>query len=42
VYDLNHVNYWTLIQVEPEGYFQVQLVHILDMKVMLLQNKAMW
>jgi hypothetical protein len=30
--DTNHVIDWNVIQVEPEGEFQVQLVFILDRK----------
>jgi hypothetical protein len=40
VLDSNHVIDWILIQVEPEGDFRLQLVHILDRKVMMLQNKS--
>jgi hypothetical protein len=40
VHDPNHVINWNLIQVEPEGDFQVQLVCILDMKVKVLWNQA--
>jgi hypothetical protein len=38
--DPNHVIDWTVIQVEHEGDFQVQLVHILDKKVKVLQSHA--
>ena len=38
VHDPNHVIDWNLIQVELEGYFQVQLVHILDKNVKMLWN----
>jgi hypothetical protein len=33
VHDPNHVIDWNLIQVDPEGYFQVYPMHILDRKV---------
>jgi hypothetical protein len=39
VHDPNHVIYWYLIQVEPEGDFQVQLVCIMDKKVKVLWNR---
>jgi hypothetical protein len=38
VHDPNHVIDWRLIQVETEGYFQVQPVRVLDRKVKMLQN----
>ena len=31
---------WYVIQVEPEGEFQIELMHILDRKVVMLQNRA--
>ena len=40
VHDSNHVIDWNLIQVEPEGDFQVQPVCILDKKVTVLRNKT--
>jgi hypothetical protein len=40
VHDPNHVIDWNLIQVEPEGDFQVQSVHILDKKVKMLWNRV--
>jgi hypothetical protein len=40
VHDPNHVIDWTLIQVELEGDFQVQLVCILDRKVIVLKNRV--
>ena len=33
VHDLNHVINWDVIQVEPEGEFQTEPLHILDWKV---------
>jgi hypothetical protein len=36
VHDPNHVIDWTMIQVEPEGDFQVELVCILDWKFKVL------
>jgi hypothetical protein len=38
--DPNHVIDWIVIQVEHEGDFWVELVHILDQKVKVLRNKA--
>jgi hypothetical protein len=40
VHDLNHVIDWNLIQVEPEGNFQVQSVRILDRKVKMLRSQV--
>ena len=40
VHDTNHVINWNVIQVEPEGEFQIELMHILDKKVTMLQNRA--
>jgi len=40
--DPNHLIDWTLIQLDPKGYFQVYLVHILEKKAMLLWNKYIW
>ena len=40
VYDLNHVIYWDMIQVEPEGDIPVQPVCILDGKDKLLRNRT--
>ena len=40
VHDLNHIIYWDMIQVEPEGDILVQLVCILDRKDKLLRNRA--
>jgi hypothetical protein len=37
VHDPNHFSDWTLIQVDPKGYFQVYPMCILDMKFMVLQ-----
>jgi hypothetical protein len=39
VLDANHVMDWNVIQVEKEGYFQVQSVFILDQKIKQLQNQ---
>ena len=38
VHDPNHVINWDVIQVEPEGEFQIELMHILNMKVIMLCN----
>ena len=40
IHDPNHLVDWRVIQVEPEGGFQVQPVGILDKKVIMLQNRA--
>ena len=40
VHDPNHVINWDVIQVEPEGEFQIEPMHILDRKVTVLQNRA--
>lgn len=40
VHDPNHLFDWWVIQFEPEGGFQVQLISILDKKVKMLQNRA--
>ena len=36
VNDPNHVINWDLIQVEPEGEFRIDPMHILDKKVTML------
>jgi hypothetical protein len=38
--DHNHIIDWNVIQVEHEGDFRVEPVHILDQKVKVLRNKA--
>jgi hypothetical protein len=38
--DPKHVIDWTVIQVEHEGDFRVEPVHILDQKVKVLMNKS--
>ena len=40
VHDPNHVINWDMIQVEPEGEFQIEPMRILDRKVTMLQNRA--
>jgi hypothetical protein len=40
VHDPNHVIDCQLVQVETEGYFQVQIVRILDKKVKMLWNRV--
>ena len=40
VHDPNHVMDWDVIQVEPEGDFQMEPLCILDRKVTMLQNRA--
>ena len=39
VHDPNHVINWDVMQVEPEGDFQIEPLHILDNKVTVLQNR---
>ena len=38
VHDATHVIDWNVIQVEPEGYFQVELDCILDKREIFLWN----
>ena len=38
VHDPNHVINWDVIQVEPEGEFQIELMRILNRKVTMLRN----
>ena len=38
VHDVSNVTDWNVIQVEPEGEFQVGLEHILDRRELLLRN----
>ena len=38
VHDPNHVINWDVIQVEPEGEFQIEPMRILDRKVTMLRN----
>ena len=40
VYDPNHVINWDVIQVETEGEFQIEPMHILGRKVAMLWNRA--
>ena len=40
VHDPNHVINWNVIQVEPEGEFQVDPICILEWKETMLQNQA--
>ena len=40
VHGPNHVIDWNVIEVEPEGEFQVETMCIIDKKVTLLQNRA--
>ena len=39
VHDPNHVINWDVIQVEPEGEFQIEPMRILDRNVTMLQNR---
>ena len=38
MHDPNHVINWDMIQVEPEGEFQINPMHILNSKVTMLRN----
>ena len=38
VHDPNHVINWDVMQVEPEGEFQIKPMHILARKVTMLLN----
>jgi hypothetical protein len=38
--DLKHIIDWNVIQVEQEGDFRVELVHILDRKFKFLRNNS--
>ena len=40
VHDVSHVIDWNVIQVEPEGEFQVGPERILDSRELLLQNRT--
>jgi hypothetical protein len=40
VSDPNHIIYWTVIQVDHEGYFQVEPICILDQKLKVIRNKS--
>ena len=40
VNDPNHVINWDVMQVEPEGEFQIKPMHILSRKVTMLRNQA--
>jgi hypothetical protein len=40
VFESNHISDWTMIQVEKEGDFQMELVRILYQKVNVLRNKV--
>ena len=42
VHDPNHVINWDVIQVEPKGEFRIKPMHILDRKVTMLWNRAIW
>ena len=39
VYDSTHIIDWNVVQVEPEGEFQVEPVRILDKKGTMLRNQ---
>jgi hypothetical protein len=41
IHDPTHMIDWNLVQVEPEGEFQVEPLHILDWREITLRNKAL-
>ena len=40
IHDPNHVINWDVIQVEPEGEFQIEPLRILNKEVTMLRNLA--
>ena len=40
VYDTKHVVYWSLLQVEPEGEFSPEPIHILDKREVQLRKRT--
>ena len=40
VYDSTHIIDWNVVQVEPEGKFQVEPMHILDRRETVLRNRV--
>jgi hypothetical protein len=40
IHDPTHMIDWNLVQVEPEGEFQVEPLHILDQREITLRNRA--
>ena len=40
VHDYTHVIDWSMIKIEPEGKFQTEALHILDMKEFRLPNQV--
>jgi hypothetical protein len=40
IHDPTHMIDWNLVQVEPEGEFQVEPLHILDQREITLWNRA--
>ena len=40
IHDPIHIIDWNMVQVEPKGEFQVEPLHILDMKETILWNRA--
>ena len=38
IHDSTHIIEWNVVQVEPEGEFQVEPLRILDRKEIVLQN----
>ena len=42
VYDTKHVVYWSLLQVELEGEFSPEPIHILDKREVLLKKSIVF
>jgi hypothetical protein len=40
IHDPTHMIDWNLVQVEPEGEFQVERLHILDQREVVLRNRV--
>ena len=40
VYDMKHVIHWSLLQVEPEGEFSLEPLHILDKREVQLRKRT--
>jgi hypothetical protein len=40
IHDPTHIIDWNMVQVEPKGEFQVEPLHILDKREIVLQNRV--
>ena len=40
IHDPTHMIDWNLVQVEPEGKFQVEPLHILDRREIVFRNRV--